>query len=61
MMLSVVLVNYNDRNDVADCLSSIEKTAAPLEYEILVVDNNSVDGSPADIARFRLFLESLNE
>lgn len=51
MMLSVVLVNYNDRKHVADCLSSIEKTAVPLDYEILVVDNNSVDGSPADIAR----------
>jgi len=51
MTLSVVLVNYNDRNHVLECLSSIEKTAGSLDYEIIVVDNNSQDGSPAEIVR----------
>jgi GT2 family glycosyltransferase len=51
MELSVVLVNFNDRPHLGECLSSIENTAGSLQYEIIVVDNDSADGSPAYIAR----------
>ncbi len=44
--LSVVLVNYNDRIHLADCLSSLQKAVSGLDAEIILVDNHSEDGSP---------------
>jgi len=49
--LSVVLVNFNDRPHLGECLSSLENTSGSLPYEIIVVDNDSADGSPVYIAR----------
>ncbi|MBV9280658.1 MAG: glycosyltransferase family 2 protein [Chloroflexi bacterium] len=51
--LSVCLVNYNTRDELARCLASIEATAGDLTVEVIVVDNASSDGS-ADmvLARF---------
>jgi GT2 family glycosyltransferase len=51
MELSVLLVNFNDRPHLGECLSSIENTAGSLAYEIIVVDNDSADGSQAYITR----------
>jgi len=51
MELSVVLVNFNDRPHLGECLSSIENTSGSLHYEVIVVDNDSADGSQAYIAR----------
>jgi GT2 family glycosyltransferase len=50
MELSIILVNYNDRKHVGECLSSLQKSMPPFEQEILVVDNHSTDGSPEWIA-----------
>jgi GT2 family glycosyltransferase len=44
-MLSVVIVNYNVKEFLEQCLNSVIKSAAGLPTEIFVVDNNSVDGS----------------
>jgi GT2 family glycosyltransferase len=44
--LSVVLVNYNDRGHLADCLSSLQKAVSGLDAEVILVDNHSEDGSP---------------
>lgn len=44
--LSVVIVNYNGGRRLADCLASVEREAAGKDWEILVVDNASRDGSP---------------
>jgi GT2 family glycosyltransferase len=44
-LLSIILVNYNDRIHLAVCLASLEAAAAGLETEVIVVDNNSQDGS----------------
>lgn len=44
--LSVILVNYNDRKHIADCLSSVCQQLRDISLEILVVDNGSTDGSP---------------
>ena len=45
MDLSVVIVNYNVKDYLADCLNSIKQAVQHLSAEIIVVDNNSVDGS----------------
>lgn len=45
MKLSIVIVNYNVKYFLEQCLHSVLKACGELEAEILVVDNNSVDGS----------------
>ena len=45
MKLSVVIVNYNVKYFLEQCLRSVTEAAANIETEIWVVDNNSVDGS----------------
>jgi O-antigen biosynthesis protein len=45
MKLSVVIVNYNVRHFLEQCLLSISKAIKGIDAEIFVVDNNSVDGS----------------
>lgn len=39
MDCSVVIVNYLTDEVLAECLASLTKTAAPLEFEVIVVDN----------------------
>lgn len=43
--LSVVIVNYNVKYFLEQCLRSVEAAVAGLEAEIFVVDNHSTDGS----------------
>lgn len=45
MKLSVIIVNYNVKHFLEQCLHSVYKAAKEIETEIFVVDNNSVDGS----------------
>ncbi len=45
MKLSVIIVNYNVKLYLEQCLNSVERAAQGLEYEIFVTDNNSTDGS----------------
>ena len=45
MKLSVIIVNYNVKYYLEQCLLSLESAARGLEYEIIVVDNASTDGS----------------
>lgn len=45
MDVSVVIVNYNVKHFLEQCLHSVEKSLKNIEGEIFVVDNNSVDGS----------------
>ena len=44
--LSIVIVSWNARSRLINCLKSIEDTGSGLAYEIIVVDNGSSDGSP---------------
>jgi len=43
--LSIIIVNYNVKEYLSQCLSSIYKSKVSFSYEIIVVDNNSSDGS----------------
>ena len=45
MQLSVIIVNYNVKNLLRDCLLSVQKAAHSIDTEIIVVDNASSDGS----------------
>lgn len=45
MKLSVIIVNYNVKHFLEQCLFSVRKASAGIKVEIFVVDNNSVDGS----------------
>lgn len=49
MDLSVVIVNYNVKYFLEQCLHSVEKAREGLSVEVFVVDNNSVDGSISHI------------
>ncbi|HRZ20585.1 MAG TPA: glycosyltransferase family 2 protein, partial [Bacteroidales bacterium] len=45
MKLSVIIVNYNVKYFLEQCLLSVRKALAGLQGEVFVVDNNSVDSS----------------
>lgn len=45
MDLSVIIVNYNVKYFLEQCLYSVLKASSHLKAEIIVVDNNSADGS----------------
>ena len=45
MDLSVIIVNYNVKHFLEQCLCSVTKAMIGLEAEIIVVDNNSYDSS----------------
>lgn len=43
--VSVIIVNYNSSKLVLDSIASIIKYSTSIEYEIIIVDNNSAEGS----------------
>ncbi|MCF0207089.1 MAG: glycosyltransferase, partial [Bacteroidales bacterium] len=45
MKLSIVIVNYNVKHFLEQCLNSVFAAAKHCDTEVFVVDNNSVDGS----------------
>ena len=45
MELSVIIVSFNVKDFLRQCLSSAEIASGKIDCEIFVVDNNSVDGS----------------
>jgi len=47
MNLSIIIINWNTRKLLADCLHSIEQHPPTAAFEVWVVDNASNDGSAA--------------
>ncbi len=47
--LSIVIVSYNTRNLLLDCLRSIVEHTGSLRCEIIIVDNHSQDGTVAAV------------
>ncbi|MDB5209328.1 MAG: hypothetical protein JWQ30_155, partial [Sediminibacterium sp.] len=45
LQLSIIIVNYNVRYFLEQCLYSVQNAIAGIDAETIVVDNNSVDGS----------------
>lgn len=48
-LVSIIIVNWNTRDLLLQCLRSIRDTTADLAYEVVVVDNASSDGSVAAV------------
>lgn len=46
MDISIIIVSWNARDYLINCLNSITETVGNLSYEVFVVDNASHDGSP---------------
>jgi GT2 family glycosyltransferase len=47
MQISIVIVNYNVKHFLMQCLQSVQKAIAGIEAEVFVVDNASADNSVA--------------
>ncbi len=45
LKLSIVIVNYNVKHFLEQCLKSVYQAIQNIEAEVFVVDNNSIDGS----------------
>ena len=45
-ILSIVILNWNTSNLLSNCINTIQEHTHGLEYETIVVDNGSTDGSP---------------
>jgi GT2 family glycosyltransferase len=45
MDLSVIIVSYNVRYFLEQCLHSVRRASENIDYEVFVIDNNSSDGS----------------
>lgn len=50
MMLAVVIVSWNVSELLVDCLAALPAAAAGIDYETIVVDNASSDGSADRVA-----------
>lgn len=46
--LNIIILNWNGKKDTIECLNSIAKIDYP-DYQVIVVDNGSTDGSPTVI------------
>lgn len=53
MLVSVILPTYRERDNILDLIDAIEANLQGFETEILVVDDNSPDGT-ADVVRQRM-------
>jgi O-antigen biosynthesis protein len=64
MDLTIIIVSYNVKYFLEQCLHAVEKASKKIDIEIFVVDNNSVDGSAQMVAgkfpRVRLIANSDN-
>lgn len=45
MKLSIIIISFNTKDLLYECISSIKKCSFNFDYEIIVVDNNSNDDS----------------
>lgn len=52
--ISVIIVSYNTKNLTLDCIRSIEKEGSNLNKEIIVIDNDSKDGSVSVLRKIQV-------
>ncbi len=53
MLLSIIIVNWNTKELLRKCIQSIMSNAPSFDYEVIVIDNASSDGS-ADMLKYEL-------
>ncbi len=51
MSLSIIILNYKTKNLVKYCIKGIKLVGLKLDYEIIVIDNASQDGTPEMIRK----------
>jgi GT2 family glycosyltransferase len=51
MVLSVIVVSYNTKKLLKQCLDSVFKYTKSINFEVVVIDNASHDGSPAMVEK----------
>lgn len=51
MDLSLIIVNWNTKKLLEQCLASIYRFTKNVDFEVIVVDNGSKDGSPAMVKK----------
>jgi len=65
MDLSIIIVNWNTRDLLFGCLESLFRTPPAREFEVIVIDNASTDGSALLVRRkfpqVKLFLNQSNK
>jgi GT2 family glycosyltransferase len=44
--VSICIVNFNTKDDLDACIASLGRAVSSVSYEVIVVDNASIDGSP---------------
>jgi GT2 family glycosyltransferase len=63
-MLSIVIVVWNAKNYVVECLDSLKEYLGDIQAEVIIVDNASTDGSPELVSErypdFRLIRNTEN-
>jgi len=47
--LSIIIVSYNTREFLKECIASIVKNVKKISYEIIIIDNASTDGTAESI------------
>jgi len=53
MKISIVIISYNTKKLTGDCVKSIVEGTKGTKYEIIVVDNNSTDGSTETLKKLQ--------
>lgn len=59
MKLSIIILNYNTESLLKNCLLSLKKVMSEVDFEIIVVDNNSSDQSVEVIENLKSQLNNL--
>jgi len=59
MDLSIIIVSFNTKDILIDCLRSVVKRTQGLDYEIIVVDNASADASVQAVEKFSVKIKNL--
>ena len=53
MVLSIIILSYNTKKLLRDCLVSIFRQTKGIVYEVIVVDNGSTDGSVEAVGKLK--------
>lgn len=59
MDLSIIIVNYNTKDLTIDCIKSVLKHTKKITYEVIIVDNASLDDSIKEISKLRKTIKNL--
>ena len=60
MDVSIIIVNYNTKQLLADCLTTVFEKTRDIAFEVIIVDNASTDGSERYIKKRFPNMKSIN-